>query len=135
MTSLLYTEESSSETAMEGSLAVSWAEMIEPENTPIEIKLSKNRKINLFNVFIKFRSLLFARIYFRTFIIFRVFNDSCIYKSIFMFDIQIIALTIFSLYIKRITAVRFIKNNSAIIVIAWSWRTWLKDKAQRKGEQ
>ena len=47
MTSLLYTEESSFETAMEGSLAVSWAEMIEPENTPIEIKLSKNRKINL----------------------------------------------------------------------------------------
>ena len=87
MTSPLYTEESSSETAMEGSLAVFWAETIEPENTPIEIKLSKNRKINLFNVLIKFRSLLFARIYFRTFIIFRVFNDSCIYKSIFMFDI------------------------------------------------
>lgn len=65
MTSPLYTEESSSETAMEGSLEVFWAETIEPENTPIEIKLSKNRKINLFNVF----------------------NDSCIYKSIFMFDI------------------------------------------------
>ena len=81
MTSPLYTEESSSETAMEGSLEVFWAETIEPENTPIEIKPSKNRKINLFNVF------LFARIYFRTFIIFRVFNDSCIYKSIFMFDI------------------------------------------------
>ena len=48
MTSPLYTEESSSETAMEGSLAVFWAETIEPENTPIEIKLSKNRKINLF---------------------------------------------------------------------------------------
>ena len=43
MTSPLYTEESSSETAMEGSLAVFWAETIEPENTPIEIKLSKNR--------------------------------------------------------------------------------------------
>ena len=38
MTSPLYTEESSSETAMEGSLAVFWAETIEPENTPIEIK-------------------------------------------------------------------------------------------------
>ena len=50
MTSPLYTEESSSETAMEGSLAVFWAETIEPENTPIEIKLSKNRKINLFNL-------------------------------------------------------------------------------------
>lgn len=50
MTSPLYTEESSSETAMEGSLTVSWAETIEPENTPIEIKLSKNRKINLFNL-------------------------------------------------------------------------------------
>ena len=48
MTSPLYTEESSSETAMEGSLEVFWAETIEPENTPIEIKLSKNRKINLF---------------------------------------------------------------------------------------
>ena len=47
MTSPLYTEESSSETAMEGSLEVFWAETIEPENTPIEIKLSKNRKINL----------------------------------------------------------------------------------------
>ena len=46
MTSPLYTEESSSETAMEGSLEVFWAETIEPENTPIEIKLSKNRKIN-----------------------------------------------------------------------------------------
>ena len=51
MTSPLYTEESSSETAMEGSLAVFWAETIEPENTPIEIKLSKNRKINLFSLF------------------------------------------------------------------------------------
>ena len=37
MTSPLYTEESSSETAMEGSLEVFWAETIEPENTPIEI--------------------------------------------------------------------------------------------------
>ena len=51
MTSPLYTEESSSETAMEGSLEVFWAETIEPENTPIEIKLSKNRKINLFSLF------------------------------------------------------------------------------------
>ena len=44
MTSPLYTEESSSETAMESSLEVFWAETIEPENTPIDIKLSKNRK-------------------------------------------------------------------------------------------
>ena len=42
MTSPLYTEESSSETTIEGSFEVSWAETIEPENTPIEIKPNKN---------------------------------------------------------------------------------------------